>query len=152
MIHVVRSLFERRSRESDVSQQHSLRLAAAALLVETARADFTQDASELDRLAALLATSLQLGQDEIHELVVAAQQTVETATSLYEFTRVINAHCTEEHKLQLLRAMSPEQFGRAYFHPESGETVLLAGALAHYAWHGRHHTGQIAWLRGQKGW
>jgi uncharacterized tellurite resistance protein B-like protein len=105
MIHVIRSLFERRSRESEVSQQHNLRLAAAVLLVETARADFIQDATELDRLATLLATSLQLGQDEIHELVVAAQQTVETATSLYEFTRVINAHCTEEHKLQLLRAM-----------------------------------------------
>jgi len=105
MIHVIRALFNQRPRASEESQQHTLHLAAAALLVETARADFAQDASELTRLTQLLTTSLQLGKDEVHELVVAAQQTVGAASSLYEFTRVINAHCNVDQKLQLIRAM-----------------------------------------------
>lgn len=105
MIKLIRSLFEHHPKESGEPQQHNLRLAAAALLVETARADFTEDAAELTKLSQLLTTSLQLGQDEVHELVIAAQQRVEEATSLYEFTQIINAHCDADQKLQLLSAM-----------------------------------------------
>jgi uncharacterized tellurite resistance protein B-like protein len=105
MIHVIKALFQHQPRESAESQQHNLHMAAAVLLVETARADFTQDPTELAKLTQLLTTALQLGQDEVHELVVAAQQRVETATSLYEFTKVINALCDAGQKLQLISAM-----------------------------------------------
>jgi hypothetical protein len=54
--------------------------------------------------------------------------------------------------VQLLRAMAPEQFDRSFLHPESGERIPLSRALAYYAWHCRHHTGQIAWLRKSNGW
>jgi len=61
MIQIIQALFEHRLRESEESQQHNLRLAAAALLVETARADFTHDAAELAKLVQLLTTSLSWG-------------------------------------------------------------------------------------------
>jgi hypothetical protein len=35
---------------------------------------------------------------------------------------------------------------------ESGQTVTLSAALCSYAWHCRHHTAQITWLRQQHGW
>jgi hypothetical protein len=54
--------------------------------------------------------------------------------------------------VQLLRSMTQEQYARAYFHPEMGEDVPLFRALGSYAWHCRHHTGQILWLREQHGW
>jgi hypothetical protein len=54
--------------------------------------------------------------------------------------------------VQLLRSMTPEQFGRSFFHPETGGTVSLSAALCSYAWHCRHHTAQITWLRHQHGW
>jgi uncharacterized tellurite resistance protein B-like protein len=105
MIQALKALFEQRPREGAESQQRHLRLAAAALLVETARADFIEDTAELTKLTQLLTTSLQLEQDEIHELVITAGQHVQAATSLYEFTRVINAHCDAAQKLQLINAM-----------------------------------------------
>jgi uncharacterized damage-inducible protein DinB len=52
--------------------------------------------------------------------------------------------------VQLLRSMPPEQFARSFRHPETGQLVSLSSALAYYAWHGKHHTGQILWLRKQK--
>ncbi len=52
----------------------------------------------------------------------------------------------------LLRSMTAEQFARAFFHPETGQEVRLDLALAQYAWHCRHHTGQIVWLRQDRGW
>jgi uncharacterized tellurite resistance protein B-like protein len=105
MIKVLKSLFEHSQHKSAESLQRAVRLAAAALLVETARADFTQSNAELDKLRVLLQTSLHLQADEVHELILAAQEQVEAATSLYEFTRVINEHCTAEQKIQLIGAM-----------------------------------------------
>ncbi len=54
--------------------------------------------------------------------------------------------------VQLLRVMTEEQFARSFLHPESGEVVSLNAARCYYAWHCRHHTGQIVWLRQQNGW
>jgi uncharacterized damage-inducible protein DinB len=54
--------------------------------------------------------------------------------------------------VQILRSMKPEQFERTFFHPQSRETVRLWSAVNYYAWHGRHHTAQILWVREQKGW
>jgi hypothetical protein len=54
--------------------------------------------------------------------------------------------------VHLLRSMTPEQFARAFVHPQTGQTVTLSSALCYYAWHCRHHTAQINWLREQRGW
>jgi uncharacterized damage-inducible protein DinB len=54
--------------------------------------------------------------------------------------------------VQLLRAMTEEQFARSFFHPETGQSVSLNAALCYYAWHCRHHTAQITWLRERHGW
>ena len=51
----------------------------------------------------------------------------------------------------LLRALTPAQWARTYTHPEYGK-VTLDWVLAQYAWHGRHHTAQIAALRAQRAW
>jgi hypothetical protein len=47
--------------------------------------------------------------------------------------------------------MIPGQLARAFLHPETGQTVTLSGALCYDAWHARHHTAQITWLRTQRG-
>jgi hypothetical protein len=54
--------------------------------------------------------------------------------------------------VQLLRSMTEAQFARSFIHPETLETIRLSAALAYYAWHGRHHTSPITWLRAQRGW
>lgn len=51
----------------------------------------------------------------------------------------------------LLRAMKPEDFARAFVHPERGR-MTLDHNLAIYVWHGAHHTAHIAALRQREGW
>ncbi len=43
----------------------------------------------------------------------------------------------------LLESMHPEDFKKAYFHPEKERLVLLEEALASYAWHCNHHLAHI---------
>jgi uncharacterized damage-inducible protein DinB len=54
--------------------------------------------------------------------------------------------------VQLMCGMTMEQFARSFLHPETGKLVSLASALSDYAWHGKHHTGQIQWLVSRNGW
>jgi hypothetical protein len=48
--------------------------------------------------------------------------------------------------------MSDADFARTYVHPEFQKQFSLGEALGLYAWHCRHHPGQIAWLKKEKGW
>ena len=57
-----------------------------------------------------------------------------------------------EKWVQVLESMTESEYARAFIHPQSGDTVTLWEALNYYPWHGRHHTGQILWLREQNGW
>jgi len=105
MISALKKLFEAPPGESEEERQQRLRLAAAALLIETARADFTQGADEEAVLEALLCSSLGLTKSSVQELVAQASEQLDTSTSLYEFTRVINDHYSAQQKLELVGAM-----------------------------------------------
>ena len=54
--------------------------------------------------------------------------------------------------VQLLESMNEARFPRTFFHPQTETSVNLWMALNSYAWHGRHHTAQIRWLRDRHGW
>jgi hypothetical protein len=53
--------------------------------------------------------------------------------------------------VRLLRSLSPEDWKRAFRHPDLG-LMDLEKALAIYAWHGRHHVAHITSLREREGW
>ncbi|MFK8048071.1 MAG: TerB family tellurite resistance protein [Halioglobus sp.] len=105
MINALKALFEIPERESEESTEQRMQLAAAALLIETARADFTQDAAEEAALKNLLCGVLSVEHSRIDELFERATQKVDEATSLYEFTREINDHYSAAQKLRVIEAM-----------------------------------------------
>ncbi|MDO8861196.1 TerB family tellurite resistance protein [Haliea sp. E1-2-M8] len=105
MINALKSLFVLPAGDSPEEHSHRVHLASAALLIETARADFTQDADEEAALENLLCESLSLSREEVHALVERASNRVDSATSLYEFTRVINDQYGPAEKLELIAAM-----------------------------------------------
>jgi hypothetical protein len=51
----------------------------------------------------------------------------------------------------ILKAMSPDDFGRTLFHPEHG-ALNLDSMLGLYAWHSRHHVAHITSLRERNRW
>lgn len=53
--------------------------------------------------------------------------------------------------VRTLRAIRPEEWKRAFRHPELG-VMPLEKNLALYSWHGRHHVAHITELRKRMGW
>jgi uncharacterized tellurite resistance protein B-like protein len=102
MIGALKALFEAPGPGDAPPTEHQLRLAAAALLIETARADFRQDGVEEETLAATLREGLALSSEEVAELVRLANDEVDAATSLYQFTRLINDHFDAAKKRALI--------------------------------------------------
>ncbi|TCO78357.1 TerB family tellurite resistance protein [Chromatocurvus halotolerans] len=106
MIKALSTLFEINTPDNDdASPEHRRHLAAAALLIETARADFTQDGVEEASMMAMLQSSLGLSDNEVGELLRLANEEVDAATSLYQFTRIVNDHFTPTQKTQLVGDM-----------------------------------------------
>jgi uncharacterized damage-inducible protein DinB len=54
--------------------------------------------------------------------------------------------------LGLMQDMTPEQWERAFVHPEHPRPMTLWQTAALYAWHSRHHVAHITSLRDRKGW
>ncbi|MEM7691531.1 MAG: TerB family tellurite resistance protein [Pseudomonadota bacterium] len=105
MIGALKKLFSEDSTEQERTTDETKRLAAAALLIEVARADFQQDASEEASMAALLASTLKLSEAQVGELLSKAGEAVDQATSLYEFTRAVNDYYNREDKIELMTSL-----------------------------------------------
>ena len=67
MIETLKKLFETPPAETEDARKHRLRLASAALLIETARADFSEDPAEEATLKTLLSETLDLSLIHISE-------------------------------------------------------------------------------------
>ena len=111
MILTLRRLFESTvataaRAEEPTEREHGYHLATAALLVEIMRADYAVRAGEREAvLRALAAVFDDLSVDETRKLLARAEEHAEDATSLYEFTRVVNRefdHDQKAHVVELL--------------------------------------------------
>ncbi len=106
MIHAIRKFFDSRVAAPDSGpSEHQLQLAAAALLFEVSRSDFSTDDSERTKIHDLVQTQFSLSEDETETLMQLAEQQAEHATSLHGFTSLINDHWSLEQKIGLVEFM-----------------------------------------------
>lgn len=82
-----------------------LQLVTAALLIETARADFADDPREVATIERLIADHFALDPAATADLLAAADSRVDDAVSLFEFTRQLNEQLDETQKLRVLEMM-----------------------------------------------
>lgn len=88
-----------------IDPEHELKVSAVALLIEVAKADHHLSDHEEAKLIELVTQMFDLTADEQAELVQSAKDKSESATSLYEYTSVINTHYSESEKFQLVTCM-----------------------------------------------
>ncbi|WP_237057924.1 TerB family tellurite resistance protein [Microbulbifer sediminum] len=107
MLRQIRKLFEQIGSGDDVevSNDRDVRMISAALLAEVATVDQKLDDREQATLVRLLQEHYQLGEPEACEMVDHALSHREQATSLYEFTQVVNDQFDERNKYLLVRQM-----------------------------------------------
>ena len=105
MIDKIKAFFSKNIIAADDNALSSEQLATAALLIEVMVIDGNLDEQELRAISNTLSQMLDLSNEQIDELIVLSREEVADATSLYQFTREINAHYDHDKKMALMTAM-----------------------------------------------
>ena len=105
MIDKIKAFFNKKTQEAEDNSHSVLNIATAALLIEVMTIDGNMDQEEMDSVKSNLSTILELSDDEIQELIDLSQEEVSDATSLYQFTKEINANFELQQKLDLMTAL-----------------------------------------------
>ncbi|SFM18558.1 tellurite resistance TerB family protein [Marinobacter zhejiangensis] len=87
------------------SSRHQMAVAATALMVQLARVDQHQDERELKTIVDCAMTSLSITREEAEQILEDALHQANSATSLYEFTGLLNDQLDQDHKLVLLESI-----------------------------------------------
>ena len=110
MLKTLREFFERNvagsiEDSSEGRREHAFQLATAALLMEISRADREIHSDEREAVVRAVQNVFELDAKETKTLVELAEEEAENATSLYEFTRLINDnfdHAQKQHVVEML--------------------------------------------------
>ncbi len=105
MIDKIKEFFNKKTEEAEDNSHSVLNIATAALLIEVMTIDGNMDQEEMDSVKSNLSSILELSDDEIQELIDLSQEEVSDATSLYQFTKEINANFELQQKLDLMTAL-----------------------------------------------
>ena len=110
MIESIKSFFEKNltkkeEEEAPSSAMSRVDLTCAALLVEVMNSDHELDEREHQEFMAVLQQSYNIAESDLEELIQLAKDEASEATSLYEFTKLINDKYDYEQKVELIENM-----------------------------------------------
>jgi len=105
LINNIKEFFSSEINNPDGDEGHQQSLAAASLMVEVMVIDRDTSDKELTKIKEILKSQFELKDHEIQKLLELAKQEVKNATSLYQFTRLINDHFDYQKKKKLIGSL-----------------------------------------------
>ena len=107
MLRTLKALFEVQVAKfaTEEGPVDALPLAVAALLFEISKADHEVHPEERKAIADAVCRACGLTHGDVTELLESADEVVEEAVSLYDFTTVVNEHFDRNKKVELLEML-----------------------------------------------
>ncbi len=112
-------------------EDHRLRLAVAALLLEMTRADEQVNAEECAAMEAGIRDHFGLTPDETRELIALADAERREATDYFQFTSLINTHYGPEQRVQIVEQLWRIAYADAALHHYEEHVVRKVAQLLH---------------------
>lgn len=131
MFDKLKALFSHGLEREAITGEERMRLACAALMMEVATIDDHFSIDESSALQHLLSEQFTLSKSDSERLQQRAKDARHDATSLYEFTRDINEHCSIEEKFDLIRAMWQVAFADGHLDKYEEHIIRRAADLIH---------------------
>lgn len=107
MLNTIKTFFEQNMSPDVASdhQEHQLRLATAALLVEMMNQDDKVLETEKQAVREVLKEHFALSDEETTELFHLAEEELHNATDYYQFTKLIAEHFSQPQKIQIIELL-----------------------------------------------
>jgi uncharacterized tellurite resistance protein B-like protein len=131
MIEKIKAFFAKNVIDPENSALRSEQIATAALLIEVMIIDGNMSEDELQSITRTLSTILQLSSEQADELILLSRDEVSEATSLYQFTKEINAHFDQQKKLDLMTAMWRVAFADGHLDKHEEGIIRRVADLLH---------------------
>jgi uncharacterized tellurite resistance protein B-like protein len=115
----------------------AVRLAAAVLLVEVARAEPSSTPAETRAILAALQKRFTFGSDELARLVELAQAEARELYDYHRFTSVLNERFTQPEKVALVEAMWQVAYADEHLDAHENHLISKVAGLLHVT-HGEY--------------
>ena len=123
--------------QSPAELAHQLKLASAVLLVQVMQADQEGRVDEKNALLKALKNSFVWGEGEIDSLLVLSEQTAATSHDYHRFTSLLNDHCSQEQKIQLVESLWVVAYADAHLDENEQHLISKVAGLLHVT-HGQY--------------
>jgi uncharacterized tellurite resistance protein B-like protein len=131
----IRRYFQERvvepSARSGTDREHALRLAASALLFEVVRADADVKPEERTVMRTAIQSAFGLSDGEAQELMALAEEESRAATSLFQFTSLVDEGFSAEEKKRLVELLWMVSFADTVKRAEEEHIVRQIAGLLH---------------------
>ncbi len=135
--HLLTQFFMPEGNQSLLTDERSLQLATAVLLVEVMRSDAEITDAERATTLTALRTRYALNEDELARLMARAEDTVKGANDYFAFTSAMNDHFTQPQKVALVEAMWKVAYADGHIDANENHLISkIAGLL--YVTHGEY--------------
>lgn len=105
MFKQIKQLFSTFNEQPNQMQEHDLKTAVAALLIEVMRADTQQQDDELKTLTFTLKKYFQLTDEEVDELMQSAGKSLDDAIDYFQFSKQINNQCSAQQRIEIIELL-----------------------------------------------
>ena len=90
---------------NEVSQEHDIRVATCALLVELARIDEKFTSEEMDKILSILKSKYGLAGEHADALIAEAEKELENSVDLWQFANLINQNYSNQEKIEIIETL-----------------------------------------------
>jgi uncharacterized tellurite resistance protein B-like protein len=111
------------------TREDAIRMAAAVLMTEVARADYEYDESEFELLLGLIARSFHISAEDALVLANRANETAEHHVSLHNFTQALNKSLSEHDKGRIVSLLWQVAYADGRLDKFEDSLVLKIGDL-----------------------
>ncbi|MBE0376941.1 tellurite resistance TerB family protein [Pseudoalteromonas prydzensis] len=129
MFKQIKQLFSSFSEQPSIMQEHDLKTAIAALLIEVMRADSEQQADELQTLALTLKKYFNLSDEDVAQLTEQAGESLDEAIDYFQFSKQINAQCSAEQRIEIIELLWRLAYADGELDPQEEYVIRRVASL-----------------------
>lgn len=109
MLNSIKKFFGKPGQEEstagEIPQEHDIRVATCALLVELARIDEKFTPEEMDAILSILKDKYGLSGEHADALIAEAEKELKNSVDLWQFANLINQNYSNEEKIEIIETL-----------------------------------------------
>ena len=129
MFKQIKQLFSAFDEQPAQLQEHDLKTAVAALLIEVMRADREQQDDELKTLSLTLKKYFNLSDEDVSELMQSAGKSLDDAIDYFQFSKQINDQCSAEQRIEIIELLWRLAYADGEIDPQEDYVIRKVAGL-----------------------